>query len=43
MQIPKETNEIEISNLNLVGLFSTERGKRDLKNEMNDRDLRLEE
>ena len=30
-----------ISNLNLLGLFSTERGKRDLENEMIDWNLRM--
>jgi len=37
-----EWHSIESSSLNLIGLLSTERGKRDLENQMIDWDLRLE-
>ena len=37
-----ECHFISISNLNLLGLFPTERGKRDLENQITDWDLRTE-
>jgi len=36
-------HSISISNLYIMGLFSTERGKRDIQNEIQDWDLRLKE
>jgi len=36
-----ECHLISLSNPNLLGLFSTERGKRDLETEIIDGDLRL--
>jgi len=35
-QLHSEGHLISLSNLNLLGLFSTERGKRDLENEIID-------
>ena len=39
--LPLERHLISISDLNLIGLFLLKRDKRDLENEIHERDLRL--